>query len=271
MYGKHFESMYTGSMVGSGPIVFAVWGYVISHTRDSIIELNPVILGAILGCPHSEIEQAISELCEPDVKSRSPEHDGRRLIKKTEFAYFVPTYLKYQNIRNEGDRREYMKNYMRDYRKNQQENDVKVNGKLSKPPLAHSYADSNSYSVIKIKDAKASSAFKKPQIVDVQMYCRERVNNIDPSAFMDFYESNGWKVGKNPMKDWRAAVRTWEQRSKTKGNHNGKPSKLQRAAEAIRRADPNRYGPTAIVQDGGAEPGLLANTGRPPSGDSGNG
>jgi hypothetical protein len=55
--------------------------------------------------------------------------------------------------------------------------------------------------------------FKKPHVFDIKNYCLERKNNIDPEAFYDFYESKGWKVGKNKMKDWRAAVRTWETRS----------------------------------------------------------
>ena len=56
--------------------------------------------------------------------------------------------------------------------------------------------------------------FTAPSIDQVREYCRERGNHVDPDAFYAFYESNGWKVGKNPMKDWRAAVRTWEQREK---------------------------------------------------------
>nr|DAO59252.1 MAG TPA: replisome organizer protein [Caudoviricetes sp.] len=52
--------------------------------------------------------------------------------------------------------------------------------------------------------------FEKPTISDVKRYCIERNNNVDPQHFVDYYESNGWKVGKNSMKDWKAAVRTWE-------------------------------------------------------------
>lgn len=55
---------------------------------------------------------------------------------------------------------------------------------------------------------------KKPSLEEVRAYCFERNNTVSPEAFIDFYESNGWKVGKNPMKDWRAAVRTWEQRDR---------------------------------------------------------
>lgn len=52
--------------------------------------------------------------------------------------------------------------------------------------------------------------FEKPSISDIKQYCMERNNNVNAEHFFDYYESNGWKVGKNSMKDWKAAVRTWE-------------------------------------------------------------
>jgi hypothetical protein len=55
-----------------------------------------------------------------------------------------------------------------------------------------------------------SSRFAPPTLEDVEAYCRERNNRVDAQRFFDYYTSNGWKVGKNPMKDWKAAVRTWE-------------------------------------------------------------
>ena len=58
--------------------------------------------------------------------------------------------------------------------------------------------------------------FIQPTYEEVNLYCNERGNNVDAQAFVDFYTSNGWKVGNNPMKDWKAAVRTWEKRDKKK-------------------------------------------------------
>ena len=52
--------------------------------------------------------------------------------------------------------------------------------------------------------------FTPPTLEDVRAYCQERKNNVDPERWLDHYTSNGWKVGRNPMKDWKAAVRTWE-------------------------------------------------------------
>lgn len=61
-----------------------------------------------------------------------------------------------------------------------------------------------------------SKKFKPPTVEEVRSYCEERKNGIDPEAFCDFYTSKGWKVGKDSMKDWKAAVRTWEKRNRPK-------------------------------------------------------
>lgn len=60
------------------------------------------------------------------------------------------------------------------------------------------------------KEIYKEKKFKKPTLEEVQAYCKERNNNVNAEQFIDFYESNGWKVGKNSMKDWKASVRTWE-------------------------------------------------------------
>ena len=56
----------------------------------------------------------------------------------------------------------------------------------------------------------SAKRFVKPTVEEVQAYCKERNNNVDADKFITHYQSNGWKVGKTPMKDWKAAVRTWE-------------------------------------------------------------
>lgn len=64
------------------------------------------------------------------------------------------------------------------------------------------------------KSPKGGTRFTKPTLEEVQAYCRERGNKVDAEKFYDHYTSNGWRVGKNPMKDWKAAVRTWERTSR---------------------------------------------------------
>ncbi len=63
---------------------------------------------------------------------------------------------------------------------------------------------------------ESSKRFIPPTVDMVSEYCLERKNSVDPEEFVDFYTSKGWLIGKNKMKDWKAAVRTWERSSKTK-------------------------------------------------------
>ena len=76
------------------------------------------------------------------------------------------------------------------------------------------------------KTAKAEpskrASFEKPTVEEIDGYCKERRNGLDAQTFYDFYESKGWKVGAVKMKDWRASVRTWEQRHKNEGSGRNK-------------------------------------------------
>ena len=64
--------------------------------------------------------------------------------------------------------------------------------------------------------AEGPRRFTKPTVGEIRDYCRERGNAVDPQRFFDFYEAKGWRVGNQPMKDWQAAVRTWEGRDSMK-------------------------------------------------------
>lgn len=72
------------------------------------------------------------------------------------------------------------------------------------------------------KQKEISDKFIKPTLEDIEDYCKERNNNVDAEKFYDYYMSNGWRVGKNPMKDWKAAVRTWERTSEYNKNNSYK-------------------------------------------------
>lgn len=73
--------------------------------------------------------------------------------------------------------------------------------------------------------------FVKPTLEEVEDFCYEQNLGIDPAQFIDFYETNGWRVGKNPMKDWKAAARNWDRRRKTDSRTYTGGGKNARAAE----------------------------------------
>lgn len=82
------------------------------------------------------------------------------------------------------------------------------------------------------REYKGASRFVKPSLQEVRDYCLERGNTVDPETFVDFYESKGWKIGNQPMKDWKAAVRTWE-RSRTE--RRDQPRQQSRGGDSFSR------------------------------------
>jgi hypothetical protein len=63
----------------------------------------------------------------------------------------------------------------------------------------------------KIKKREGTSRFKRPTLEEVEAYCKERKNGIDPQHFIDYQDARGWRLkGGQPMKDWKATIRTWE-------------------------------------------------------------
>jgi hypothetical protein len=133
MYGKIFESLYEGSMVGAGPTVFAVWGYCIAKAdREGVVNLNPIVLAPIIGTSRGDIERAIEYLESPDPNSKNPDHEGRRLLKMSGFAYFVVSHAVYRGMNNGEDRRKYMREYMRKRRSEETVNSLQSLQKLTK-------------------------------------------------------------------------------------------------------------------------------------------
>jgi hypothetical protein len=91
---------------------------------------------------------------------------------------------------------------------------------LSKTMVSDKKTGVNSESIHIVKESKVNKSkvnigatqkrFIVPKIDEIRDYCNERGNHVDAGKFYDFYESKGWMIGKNKMKDWKAAVRNWE-------------------------------------------------------------
>ena len=84
-------------------------------------------------------------------------------------------------------------------------------------------------------DIGSSGRFAPPTLEEVRAYCQERMNTVDPERFVDYYTSNGWKVGKNPMKDWKAAVRSWERSDSATQKSTKSSDSLEDQYEMMRR------------------------------------
>lgn len=156
-----------------------------------------------------------------------------RMIEIINNTVTIPNWGKHQNIDQIEAKNAYMKKYMREYREKQKlissgENNCKTNGKANV-----SLADKIREEEIREDESRGdieeeasppptrSKRFVPPTVEEVAQYCFERMSKVDPQRFVDYYTSNGWMVGKNKMKDWKAAVRTWDQKEKPTGRKGG--------------------------------------------------
>ncbi len=90
----------------------------------------------------------------------------------------------------------------------------KSHRKATTQPQTDTNNNDNNYNNDNKYIGEKSNRFIPPILEEVKAYCKERNNNVDTQRFIDFYSAKGWMVGKNKMKDWKAAARTWEKDSK---------------------------------------------------------
>ena len=86
------------------------------------------------------------------------------------------------------------------------------------PEIGHNKKEDININTLSIKEG----GFQKPTLEEIRAYCISRGNNVDPEQFYNFYESKGWMIGKSKMKNWMAAVHTWEKREKETPQRNRK-------------------------------------------------
>lgn len=152
------------------------------------------------------------------------------MIEVVDGVITIPNWGKHQNLDQLESKKEYMRNYMRGYREKQKlltgKSECKTNSNANvseadKEGDKEIEGDKKTLSTGVNADASPkrgrTTAFIPPSVEEVAAYCRERKNGIDAEEFVDFYASKAWMVGKNKMKDWKSAVRTWEHKRKKEG------------------------------------------------------
>ena len=104
---------------------------------------------------------------------------------------------------------------------------------ISPPDTGYHEAEAEALSTMHYAEVEAKSIgadkpptrsrFTPPTVAEVRSYCAEKGYTLDADRFVDYYTSNGWKVGKNPMRDWKAAVRTWKGKEQSNGKTESQP------------------------------------------------
>lgn len=135
----------------------------------------------------------------------------------------ISNWEKYQNV--EGMEKIREQNRLRKQRQREKQKLLPEVDRDSHVTVTQGHAtdiDKNRLDKIRLEEDKeidntsktTTKRFLKPTIEEVKKYCEERKNGIDAEYFINYYEARGWMIGKNKMKDWKAAVRTWERNTK---------------------------------------------------------
>jgi hypothetical protein len=205
--------MYTGSMIGSGAAVFAVMGYVIANTnsRSSLVELNPALLAFIIGEPETAIVAAIEKLCATDAKSRQKVEDGRRLIRRGEFEYFVVNFRHYRDLLRKEQRNAYMAELMAEKREKERANRLLTGA--NSPVYADASASGSGVRGVgegerpkvapEISDEPPPPPAHVPTLAECVEYASNPACGFPPALVREWYyrqQDRGWG------NDWRARM-----------------------------------------------------------------
>jgi hypothetical protein len=210
VYVKVFRSIFDGSL-GDDPETRHIFMDLLALAdAEGELDMTPEAIAAITRVPLERVKAALARLGSPDPLSRNPACEGKRLVPldpDRSWGWRIVNYLRHRGIRDEKDRR-------RQNREAQARRRARLVS-LGKPSSAQVSTDKpkqrqKQKQKQKQKDRGAVAPRARPTIEEVRAYCTERGNAVDPQAWMNHYEANGWRVGKVPMSDWRAAVRTWE-------------------------------------------------------------
>ncbi len=217
MYGKVFASMFTGSMMGVGSHVYSVMTYaIVNADADGFVELNARLLSVLIGDPQDRIEEAIAYLCKPDPDSRTPDQDGRRLLKKGQFLYQLVNYAYYREIRKREDRREQNREAKRRERQKAKSADVSTRQQCQHMSAMSAQAEAEVEGEEESRKKKPASRprgrkpFTPPTPREVEDYAESLgyTNFHNGQVFVDYYAPRGWRDMKGqPVRDWKAKLR----------------------------------------------------------------
>jgi hypothetical protein len=137
-------------------------------------------------------------------------YNGKEIKERRIFLQEVSTRNEEVSTENEGGINSELKGYQLKIKDNNTSNNI--------TSINNIYMDKSKNR----EKSEPKKRFQKPSLEELKAYIQEHEYSVDAERFFDYYESNGWKVGKNPMKDWKACVRTWQ---KNEGRFNASAPK----------------------------------------------
>jgi hypothetical protein len=225
MYGKSFKMKYTGSMVGAGPIVFAVWDYMIAHAEDGTVDVNPTVVAAAIGkMAEQDVEDALCWLNSPDEKSRSKEEGGRRIVQVGPLQWRLVNWELYRGLHRSEQKRSQDRERQKRWRAD----------KLGAKAASVTKRDKPLRNAKPRRVAAPLPADWAPNDGHRELAEERHANLLDEVAnFRDHAASVGRET-----KDWDAAFRSWLRKARSRHSYasSGAPAPQTATERQIERA-----------------------------------
>jgi hypothetical protein len=217
VYAKVFHTLWHGSLAGKH-VEQNVFIFLLAHAdRHGVVDIHPRSIAASCGLDVDRVRVALDYLEGPDPESRSSEHGGARLIRldqHRDWGWVIVNHSKYMYLKDMDEKRAGDAERARKYRERQKER-CGASRPVTRNHTSSRHTDTDTDTDIAsptVKPLSTKSPFKIPTEEEVAIYCSSKGIVLDAAQFVAFYQSKGWKVGNQPMRDWRAAVTTWTKR-----------------------------------------------------------
>jgi hypothetical protein len=249
MYSKIFRRIYESSIAENPTLRFTFMDLLVLADKDGIVDITHEAIARITNRPLQEIRETISLLEGPDPKSRSPEDEGiriRRLDQHRDWGWVIVNYDRFHDMAVEEDRRVSTRERVRRHRsksRNDSNTEEKPQCNANVTPCNEMYKNVTDSSVsVSVSESvqkggmgergmsKNGTRFDKPTLEQVRLQCEKiGLPVAEAESFLAYYESNGWRVGKNPMRSWTAAMINWrknwqERRNQSQCSRPGYPA-----------------------------------------------
>jgi hypothetical protein len=223
MFGKIFTQIFDSSLADNPQTRWVFMDLLVLADQNGVVDMTREAIARRTNVPIKIVRTAIKELEHPDPRSRSSEYDGMRLKRLDEhrdWGWVIVNYQKYRAIANAEAYREVNREKVQAIRD-------RAKSPLASPLQAEAKAEA--YAGNEIHVITRNNKFKKPEQNELELYASKiGLPVLEIQKFYDYYESNGWRVGRNPMKSWQAAMRNWKNNiqiygSKTSGRNPENP------------------------------------------------
>ncbi len=213
MFAKIFTQIYDSSIANDWQVRVVFEDLLILATPEGVVDMTPEAISARTRIPLDIVSRALSELQKSDPKSRTPEHEGRRLIllnSHRDWGWIIVNYSLYRGMRCEFDRRSYMRKYMREKRKaiSKTESLTEVNKNLTPPSSYTSSVPISNTSDLPLKNLPANGSQSKG-LQDVEFF-KTKVGALfkkTKGCWWDHLEET-WMVQVMRRPEWKAELET---------------------------------------------------------------